>query len=468
MIVKQEDIYSDLVAALGKAGLYSPADSGAGNIWRISTEPFYLSERDARFFSDLGRHLLKFYEALNQLYLDSVKGKIPGWFAEYLDLGKPSDLVDYGRMNKFRQVLPGIIRPDVLVTAEGFTVSELDSVPGGFGLLSCLSALYEKKDPALIGHENGSIPSLFYSMIESVAGTRQCTLAIVVSDEARDYLPEMENLKNILREKGLPVYVAHPKDLLFKEEGIFLGVEGKEIQIDVIYRFFELFDLRNIPKSELLMYSNKKGRVKITPPFKPYLEEKLVFALFHHPSLISIWKNALGSETFATLSHLIPKTWILDNRQLPPYGTIPGLYVKDNAVREWKELYPLTQKEREMVVKVSGYSSQAWGSRGVTMGHDVSTEEWQKVLEKSLEQFPRQPSILQMFHKGKQVKTSYIHPETKEQVEMQSRARLTPYYFVVNGAAKLGGIMATLCPHDKKKIHGMTDAVIVPCAVRNQ
>ena len=101
------------------------------------------------------------------------------------------------------------------------------------------------------------------------------------------------------------------------------------------------------------------------------------------------------------------------------------------------------------------------------MGHDVSTEEWQKVLEKSLEQFSRQPSILQMFHKGKQVKTSYIHPQTKEQVEMQSRARLTPYYFVVNGTAKLGGIMATLCPHDKKKIHGMTDAVIVPCALRN-
>ena len=49
---------------------------------------------------------------------------------------------------------------------------------------------------------------------------------------------------------------------------------------------------------------------------------------------------------------------------------------------------------------------------------------------------------------------------------MQSRVRLTPYYFVVAGAARLGGVLATLCPHDKKKIHGMADAILVPCAVR--
>jgi hypothetical protein len=48
--------------------------------------------------------------------------------------------------------------------------------------------------------------------------------------------------------------------------------------------------------------------------------------------------------------------------------------------------------------------------------------------------------------------------------EMDARVRLTPYYFIVNGAARLAGILATLCPHDKKKIHGMSDAILVPCA----
>ena len=73
------------------------------------------------------------------------------------------------------------------------------------------------------------------------------------------------------------------------------------------------------------MYSNKKGRVKTTPPYKPHLEEKLSFALFHHPALISWWEKALGVETFALLSHLIPNTWILDNRPLPPHAAIPNL-----------------------------------------------------------------------------------------------------------------------------------------------
>ena len=118
------------------------------------------------------------------------------------------------------------------------------------------------------------------------------------------------------------------------------------------------------------------------------------------------------------------------------------------------------------MIKVSGFSEQAWGSRGVTMGHDVSAVEWQKALEENLKNFSRQPAILQVFHKGKRMRTSYFCPDVDGCVEMESRARLTPYYFVEEETAKFAGIMATLCPQDKKKIHGMTDAVIVPCAVR--
>ena len=61
------------------------------------------------------------------------------------------------------------------------------------------------------------------------------------------------------------------------------------------------------------MYAAKKGQVVTTPPFKTCLEEKLSFALFHHPSLKPDLEKALGSETFNTLSHLIPETWILDS-----------------------------------------------------------------------------------------------------------------------------------------------------------
>jgi hypothetical protein len=48
---------------------------------------------------------------------------------------------------------------------------------------------------------------------------------------------------------------------------------------------------------------------------------------------------------------------------------------------------------------------------------------------------------------------------------MQSRVRLCPYYFVTGDDVKLGGVLATIVPADKKILHGMTDAMLVPCAV---
>jgi hypothetical protein len=41
--------------------------------------------------------------------------------------------------------------------------------------------------------------------------------------------------------------------------------------------------------------------------------------------------------------------------------------------------------------------------------------------------------------------------------------RLCPYYFVIGDSVKLGGILATVCPADKKLLHGMSDAVMAPC-----
>jgi hypothetical protein len=362
--------------------------------------------------------------------------------------------------------MPGIIRPDVIVTEKGFSVTELDSVPGGFGLTTQLMKLYSEDGQKIVGEEEGGIFRLFYQMVEGLSKIPNCVCAIVVSDEAEDYFSEMTFLAKLLKNAGYSVFAVRPDEVIFREEGLFLNEGGDDIQIDVVYRFFELFDLKNIPKSELLMFSSKKGKVKTTPPYKHYHEEKLGFALFHHPSLTSWWKNTLGDETFALLLHLIPKTWVLDNRVLPPHAVIPGLMLKGNTVSNWNELSAVSQKEREMVIKTSGFSPESWGSRGVTIGHDVSAEEWGQTLENSLKDFPNNPSILQEFHKGKQYRVSYFDFKSASEIKMDSRVRLTPYYFVINQKAQLGGILATLCPHNKKKIHGMVDAIMVPCAIK--
>ena len=52
---------------------------------------------------------------------------------------------------------------------------------------------------------------------------------------------------------------------------------------------------------------------------------------------------------------------------------------------------------------------------------------------------------------------------------MTGRVRVCPYYFVrgdwTSARAELAGVLATICPADKKIIHGMKDAILAPCMV---
>jgi hypothetical protein len=135
-------------------------------------------------------------------------------------------------------------------------------------------------------------------------------------------------------------------------------------------------------------------------------------------------------------------------------------------VSDWKELARAGQKERQFVVKPSGFSELAWGSRGVTVGHDLSQEDWAKALDNALESFDRNPYILQDYHKGRKYTVNYYDPITDSVKTMEGRARLSPYYFVQGENAVLGGVLATISPVEKKLIHGMVEAVMVPCGVR--
>ncbi|MBI3358379.1 MAG: hypothetical protein HY201_02090 [Nitrospirae bacterium] len=447
--------------------------------FHTATSPFFITPDELAFFEQLGHHLLSFYQAANQLYIDSFQGHQPCFVAEYLDFGKPESVVEYGRMNRFRQSLPGVIRPDLILTEDGMIATELDSIPGGIGLTSNMSQSFP--DESLIGGINGMRDG-FARMIRSLdVGARHAAplhnplLAIVVSEESKDYRSEMDYLGEALNEIGLQTFVLEPSEILFTEDGLWVNQGEERVRIDILYRFFELFDLKNIPKAELILYAAKKKQVVLTPPPKPQLEEKLLFALFHHPVLKSFWQGHLGDETVSVLRKLFPKTWILDPRPIPPHAIIPDLVIGDFPVSRFLDLKHLSQKERHFVIKPSGFSEMAWGSRGVLVGHDLSEEAFGAGIEMALNSFYKTPHILQEFHKGRQVETEYqdlrSSPSDKGGLEgvlrMKGRARLSPYYFVERNTPILSGILATICPLDKKLIHGMSDAVMMPCAVSN-
>jgi len=436
--------------------------------WRISPEPFALSERTLARIETIGANLLLFYRALNALYNRSVRGTAPAFIAEYLDQGKPEHIVRLSRQNRFRQDLPGIIRPDLILTDDGFIASELDSVPGGMGFLGAMSEAYCKLGMESIGGSDG-IAKSFAAMVASASGKENPAVAIVLSDESGDYRPEMKWLAEALeRVSQLNAYMCRPQDLYFTEDALFVRLpDGRENKIDVLYRNFELFDLLNVPKQELMLYSARHNRVTMTPPPKAQLEEKLAFALFHHPLLEKLWKAELGAGVYDHLKQLFPETWVIDPRPLPPQAVIAGLEAAGAPVSNWMQLAELTKSERDYVIKPSGFSELAWGSRGVRVANDLTKDEWIATLQEAVREYDRTPRILQRFYKGKRVRQTYLDRAADEVRIFDGRVRLCPYFFIVNGETRLGGILATVAPADKRLIHGMTDAVMAPSILKS-
>lgn len=448
-------------------GLFKIEDESERIAWRVSPEPFALSAASVAKIELIGQDLLAFYRGLNSLYNRSARGTAPAFIAEYLDQGKPEFIVKLARQNRFKQDIPLVIRPDLMLTDDGFIASELDSIPGGMGFVGAMTQAYCEVGLESIGGANG-IAAGFGAMLAAASSTENPTVAVVVSKEAGDYWGELEWLVKAVRDLGLAnAHVCAPEQIVFTEEALFMRFEdGREEKLDALYRNFELFDLLNISKQELMLYAARHNRVKLTPPPKAQLEEKLAFALLHHFALEALWRAELGHATYERLLAIFPKTWVLDPRPLPPQAQIGGLVAGGKPVSDWRALIELGKSDRDYVVKPSGFSELAWGSRGVKIANDLTKEEWAKTIDDALAAYEHTPHILQRFHKGKRIRMPYLDRSIDDIKMFDARVRLCPYYFVVGDEARLGGILATVAPADKRLIHGMTDAVMAPCFVK--
>jgi hypothetical protein len=72
--------------------------------------------------------------------------------------------------------------------------------------------------------------------------------------------------------------------------------------------------------------------------------------------------------------------------------------------------------------------------------------------------------LLQVYRKPVRVRHRLFGPEGAAG-EAEGRLRLCPYYLVREGQTRLSGALATFCPPDKKIIHGMQDAALLPCRI---
>jgi len=409
-----------------------------GHDWRIAPEPFLLDTKFAKELEALGPVLLQFYKAADLLYRQSASGKQPAWVCEWLNQGKPDSLIKLQQHSQFKTALPKVIRPDILLTEEGWQITELDSVPGGIGLTAWLNKTYDHHNDVL-GGPNGMIDG-FTKMFGDARNVH-----LMVSEESATYQPEMK----WLAEQIGPHFSIRNSDFSAINSG------------DSLYRFFELFDLENIQSAQQIFELSCLGQLNITAPPKSYLEEKMLFALFWNHNLQSFWLRELGGRFVKRMETIIPSTWLIDPTPLPPHGAIPGLNLTD-----WRQLAELSQKKRQLIIKLSGFNANAWGARSVRLGSDMPQREWAGAVDKAIADYGKSPWILQRYHKPRRVCHEWFDFNNRQTVAMTGRVRLCPYYFVHGDKdVNLGGVLATICPADKKIIHGMRDAILAPCAV---
>jgi hypothetical protein len=441
--------------------------------WQLSPNAWPLTGEQISQLEQIGAACVEFHQALETLYTRSANGKnllrnkplLAPWVADYLDRGKPAQVIQHARDPKNRGVFPSVLRPDLLLTEEGFVMTELDSVPGGIGLTAFLNRLYAEGADAsepILGAGDAMIQQFYNALAALRPDLRSPAIALVVSDEAETYRPEMKWLAEQLQIQGKRVFCLEPDDIFPLGTSLCFDIEGNPEKIDIIYRFFELFDLPNLRTAHFIFEAWQAGEVAVTPPMRPFQEEKLALALFHHHLLVDFWTENLSGRALKLLKQLIPPSWIMDPAPLPPGAVLDGPKVGGRSLTDWKQLAQASQKERELIMKISGYHETAWGARSVVLGSDCSREEWQAGVDIAIADAPRNLHILQVYKKPMRVKHAIFTPE-QEVREVDGRLRLCPYYFVTGGKPQLSGALATFCPPDKKIIHGMQDAALLPC-----
>jgi hypothetical protein len=434
----------------------------ADKSWRSSPLPWPLKEDICNWIHDLSSAAIGFYQAIDLLYRKSWKGEsvlrnenlsVP-WVADYFDAGKPDWLVEHTRSESNRSLLPAVLRPDLIPHEDGIALTEWDSVPGGIGLTAQLEGLYR------VDNDLGMVRSFGNALVNTAKhfGGKSANMVIAVSEEADTYFPEMQWICDKLKKLGFSIQACKTDDLEIKKGSLFL----KSTKVDLVYRFWELFDHENVGVMHALTALVDTGEVVVTPPMKHIQEEKLSLALFHHHRLEPFWNEILGKKDLSILRSAIPKSWIIEPHKLPPGAYFDGPLSKGRKLTSWLDLGKASKKERRLVLKASGFHETAWGARSVVIGDDVSSDDWLSSITHSIDSYPSPIYVIQDFKKPRTFKHSVFDEQNNSNLE-SGRIRLSPYFFVNEMQANWEGTLATFCPTDKKIIHGMKDGVLMPC-----
>ncbi len=383
--------------------------------FRVSPTPFRMNKKQKDEILIIGKAICDYMDCCIELY------KTDEYIKNILDRGKPDKYL--------KNIEPNFLflRPDLILTQEGFSICEIETSPFGLGLAEVLNRTYGHAgfDPLVTENE---LKNYIQSQIPSV-GT------IAYSDKVNAFSGQMDFLAD-------EIFSGDGKRWDSKKISRQSNLKNKEI-----YRAFYLSDEYKDKDVALFL---QEPHIYIPNP-TPQFEEKALLAFIWDKRYSEFFKQKLGTAEFELLRKVIPKTWIVGEEQYIDECLPRG--VKDSI-----SLSSLGKNSRKYVLKQSGFNTgSSWGE-GVEFLHKMGGAKAGEKIKKALED-KNHLYIIQEFKPGKVVHMNYLD-DNYEIKNMDAKIRITPYFsYRGKSKGKLIAIKVTGCEKSTEYIHAGTSSI---------
>lgn len=405
------NIYEALVEQSRRYSLYDIRrkeyqNCGSELPFRVSPFPLKISDEQEKELLNLGNVICAYMEAVIRLYHTNEIAK---------------SILDRGKFNIFlRTQKPQyfFLRPDLIVTPDGFKICELETSIFGLALAEILNQVYRDYDTIIPQNTLRH----FFTLATPSHGT------IAYSNRVKAFQGQL----HFLAEQIFSGKDRNWKASLVSEE--FLQTEN-------IYRAFYSSDYMTEENVRALV----NHQPKFIPTLTPQFEEKAILAFLWDKRFLRYFEQELGMAGYHYLRKVIPPTWIVGEEANFKLGM-------PNGVMTSSEIAELPKGKRKLVLKKSGDSS--WGE-GITFLHKVSHEKANERLK--MAHNSKDLYIIQEFHEGERMDMKYF--SNTEFLDMKAKIRITPYYsFIEESRGKMIAIKATAC-ESTDYIHGTTNSI---------
>jgi hypothetical protein len=331
--------------------------------FRVAPSPLELSSEQKNEVQRIGHDVVHYFSTVDELYKSNSE------VAEILNTGKPEIFLIERPLRYL------FVRPDFIITEEGFKICEMETSPFGLALAEVLNQAYRQG-----GFETMVADD---TLPQFVRANTPMEGRIIYSNKTKSYAGQMTFLaEKVFSGKGR-AWEASKADEITPEK------------LEHIYRGFYLSEYLEDPVVSDMLEKQIKKESALMPSPTPHMEEKAILSFIWDKRFEQYLRKQLGQATFDHLRGVIPPTWIVGQEK----HFAPGLPANMSSTTG---LATLSRSKRTFVLKSSGFSVHSSWAEGVNLLHEKSATQTKELLQKASDDV-NSLYVVQQFTKGKNV-----------------------------------------------------------------